>query len=147
VFDPGAAMFAFQPSFLGRQRGLGLFADFGPLGCLADQAYQAGNSVPAVLFLGAEPTGIDDKTAFFGHTLSGQTGKAVPNLFGERRGMGHIERELHGRGNLIDILTARARGADELLVNFFLTDRDRASNPNHVFRIPRVQKDRSEVQK
>ena len=71
VFDLAAVMFALQPSFLGRQRGLCPFADFGPLGCLADQTHQAGNRVLAVLFLGAEPPGIDDKQTFPGHTLSG----------------------------------------------------------------------------
>lgn len=49
--------------------------------------------------------------------------------------MGHIEAELNGRGDLIDILPARAGGADEFLMNFFLTDRDRADNSNHAFRV------------
>ena len=71
MFDLAAAMFALQPSFLGRLRGPGPFADFGPLRCLTDQTHQAGNSIPAVLFLGAEPPGIDDKKTFLGHTLSG----------------------------------------------------------------------------
>ena len=49
--------------------------------------------------------------------------------------MGHIEAELHGRTDLIDILTSRAGGADELLMNFLLIDRDRASNSNHAFSV------------
>jgi hypothetical protein len=52
--------------------------------------------------------------------------------------MGHVEAELHGRGDLIDILPARAGGADEFLMNFFLTDRDRAGYSNHVFSAPRL---------
>jgi hypothetical protein len=52
--------------------------------------------------------------------------------------MGHIEAELHGRGDLIDILPARAGGADELLMNFFLIDRDRAGNSNHAFSVCQV---------
>jgi len=52
--------------------------------------------------------------------------------------MGHIEAELHGRGDLIDILPARAGGADEFLMNFFLIDRDRGGNSNHVFSVRRV---------
>ena len=52
--------------------------------------------------------------------------------------MGHIEAELHGRGDLIDILPARAGGADELLMNFGLMDRDGAGNSNHAFSVPRV---------
>ena len=52
--------------------------------------------------------------------------------------MGHIEAELHGRGDLIDILPARAGGADELLMNFFLSDCDRAGNWNHTFSLGRV---------
>jgi len=52
--------------------------------------------------------------------------------------MDYIEAKLHGRGDLIDILPARARGADELLVNFFLIDRDRAGNSNHAFSVRRV---------
>ena len=49
--------------------------------------------------------------------------------------MRHIEAELHGRGDLIDILPARAGGADELLMNFSLIDRDRAGNSNHAFSV------------
>ena len=71
MFDLAAAMFALQPPFLRRQRGPRPFADFGPLGCLADQTHQAGNRVLAVLFLGAEPPGIDDQITFLGQPLSG----------------------------------------------------------------------------
>jgi hypothetical protein len=71
VFDLAAAMFALQPSFLRRLRRLCPFADFGPLGCLADQTHQAGNRILAVLFLSAEPPSIDDKITFPGYTLSG----------------------------------------------------------------------------
>jgi len=52
--------------------------------------------------------------------------------------MGHIEAELHGRGDLIDILPARAGGADELLMNFFLIDHNRAGNSNHASSVRRV---------
>ena len=52
--------------------------------------------------------------------------------------MGHIEAELHRRGDLVYILPARARGADELLMNFFLIDRDRSGNSNHAFSLRRV---------
>ena len=52
--------------------------------------------------------------------------------------MGHVETELHGRGDLIDILPARAGGADEFLMDFFLTDRDRAGNSNHASSLRRV---------
>ena len=52
--------------------------------------------------------------------------------------MGDVEAELHGRGDLIDILPARAGGADEFLMDFFLTDRDRAVNSTHAFSVPRV---------
>jgi len=109
------------------------------LGCLADQTHQPGNSVLAVLFLGPEPPGIDDKMTLFGHAFSGQTGKAVPNLFGNGRGMSNIEAELHGRGNFIYILTAGTGSADELLMNFFLIDRDRAGNSNHALSVRRVE--------
>ena len=108
------------------------------MGCLADETYQAGNSVLTVLFLGAEPPGIDDQITFLGQTLSGKTGKAFPNVIGKGSGMGYVEAELHGRGDLIDILPAGSGGADELLVDFFLIDCDRSSNPNHAFILRRV---------
>jgi len=138
LFDLAAPMFALQPSFVGGQRGLGPFADLGPLGCLADQAHQTGNSVLAVLLLSAEPSGIDDQITLFAHALPAQTGKAVSNLFRKGTGMGHIEAELHGRTHLIDILTSRAGGANELFMNFFLIDSDRAGNSNHAFSVRRV---------
>jgi hypothetical protein len=138
VFDLAAAMFALQPPFPGRTRGPCPFADFGLFGRLPDQAHQAGNGVLAVLFLGAEPPGIDDQMPFFGHPLSAQPGKTFPNIFGQGRRMGHIEAELNGSGDLIDILPARPGGADELLMNFFLSDRDRLRNSNHTFSVRRV---------
>jgi hypothetical protein len=52
--------------------------------------------------------------------------------------MGHVEAQLNGRGDLIDILPARAGGADELLMNFFLADRDRAGNSNHASSVHRL---------
>jgi len=122
VFDFAAAMFAFQPSFLRCQCGLCLFTDFGPLGCPADQIDQAGNGVLAVLFLGAKAPGVDEKITVLGHSLSGQMVKTFPNSFGKGRRMGHIEAKLHGRSNLIDILSARAGGTDELQMNFSLVD-------------------------
>ena len=64
-------MFALQPSFPGRQRGLGPFADFRPLSRLANKTHQAGHGILAVLILGAEPPGIDDQVTFPGHSLSG----------------------------------------------------------------------------
>ena len=71
VFDPATAMFALQPPFLRRQRGLCLFPEFGPLGSLADQTHEAGNRILAVSLLGAEPPGIDNKITFLGQALSG----------------------------------------------------------------------------
>ena len=59
--------------------------------------------------------------------------------------MGHIETELHRRGDLIHILAAGAGGADELLMNFFLIDRDRTGNPNHALSVPRIQKCRYKI--
>ncbi len=135
LFDPAAATLVLKPSFLGRMRGLCSFAYSGPLGCLADQTKQPGNSILTVLFLGAKPPGIDDKITFFGHTLSGQTGKAVPNVLGKGRRMGYIEAELNGRADLIDILPARAGSADELLMNLSLINRDRTRNSNHTFSV------------
>jgi hypothetical protein len=43
---------------------------------------------------------------------------------------------LHGRGDLIHIQPTRTGGEDELLMNFFLIDRDRTGNPNHAFSVP-----------
>jgi len=145
LLDPAAATFALQPSFLGRQRDLGPFSDFGPLRCLADQGHQAGNSVLAVLLLGAKPPSIYDQITLPGHTISGQTDQAFPNVFGEGRRMGHIETELHCRGDLIHILAAGAGGANELLMNFFFIDRDGIGNPKHTCSVPRVQKCRSKI--
>jgi len=71
VFNPAAAMFVLQPPFLRRQCGLRFFPKFGSLGSLADQPHEAGNRILAVLLLGAEPPGIDDKITILGNTLSG----------------------------------------------------------------------------
>ena len=45
--------------------------------------------------------------------------------------MGHIKTELHCCRDLIDILPARPGGADKVLINLLLVDRNCPSNSNH----------------
>jgi hypothetical protein len=52
--------------------------------------------------------------------------------------MGRVEAQLNGRGDLIDILPARAGGPDELLMNFFFADRDCVGNLNHAPSVHRL---------
>jgi len=40
---------------------------------------------------------------------------------------------------LLTFCPPEAGGADEFLMDFFLTDRDRAGNSNHAFSVPRVE--------
>src|SRR5215204_5008154 len=45
--------------------------------------------------------------------------------------MAHVEAKLHGGTELVDVLTTRARGADETLLQLVLIDTDVVGNADH----------------
>jgi hypothetical protein len=80
------------------------------------------HGVLSVSFLRAESPGLDDDHAVFCDPSSRQTDQALPNVRWERKGLAHVKAELNSRGDLVDILPARARGTDKSLMDFPLVN-------------------------
>ena len=76
---------------------------------------------------------VDQQHAIGGHAICREHEQSIFNVGGERRGA-HIEPQLNGRRNLVDVLTARSGSADETLLDFALVNRDVVGNANHAAR-------------
>ena len=72
--------------------------------CLPDQFDEPRLCVLSVPLLRAEPLRGDDHHPVIGQSLSGQPLKALPHIVGQIRRMAHVEAQLHGGRNLVDIL-------------------------------------------
>eukprot|EP01133_Synstelium_polycarpum_P010637 gene10637-12379_t len=93
------------------QGGFGGAAFLFDLGGAEDQFHQALEGVGAVLFLGAVLLGLEDQYAFAGDAGVAQGQQAF--LVEVRQGRGRdVETQVHGAGDLVDVLTASALGAD-----------------------------------
>lgn len=131
AFGVAAATLGHQPAPLRCESRPCPPAEFGLFGCLADQLDQPADRVLTVSFLRTEPPGVDNQQAVFGNPPAGQMNQTLPNVIRQRGGVAHVEAELHGRGNLVDVLPARPRGSDEFLLDFALVDCYGACDVNH----------------
>jgi hypothetical protein len=91
--------------------------------------------------LRAVSAGVDHQHAVAGHPPAGQRGQALADLVGQRGRVGRVEPELDGRGNLVDVLPARARGADELHLDLALVQHNVRRDANHAASIARPSAD------
>src|SRR5690606_39272022 len=108
----------------GSLRRLGLLARrWRRFGRLGDQRRQAGAGVGAVLLLRAEAAGLDDDDTVLRRALPGELDGPFADPFGHPRRIRRIEAELHRRRDLVDVLAAWARRADEVLDELVLADR------------------------
>lgn len=71
-----------------------------------NQLDQSVDCVLPVSLLRPESPGIDNQDAVSSDSPTGQTNQTLANLVGQRGRVAHVEAELHGRGNLVDILSA-----------------------------------------
>ena len=106
------------------RRGIGLHHGF------AQYFEQAVDGVGAVAFLGAEALGVDHDHAFLGHALAGNPVQPQACVL-RQRDLARIETELGCGRELVDVLPARAGGADEADLDIVLVDREVAGNPQH----------------
>lgn len=74
----------------------------------AHQLHEAIERVAPVPFLRAELPGVDDQDALLGHTPASQAGQPLPDVIRQAGRVGNIKAQLHGRGGLVDVLTARS---------------------------------------
>jgi hypothetical protein len=73
---------------------------------------------------------VDHDHALLGHALAGNPVQPQGRVF-RQRDLARVEAELGGRGELVDVLPARAGGADEADLDVVLIDREVAGNPQH----------------
>src|SRR5215510_281469 len=136
ALDTRAALLAFQPSrprgFCRLGRSPRLRRDRG----LADQVDQALQRVVAVALLGAVALRRDDHHAIVGEPAAGQPFEPRAHRVGQRWRVAHVEAQLYGGRDLVDILPARTRGADEALLDLALVDGDRIGDADHLLVIP-----------
>jgi hypothetical protein len=90
---------------------LGSSAPLGRLGGLAHQPDQASDGIHPVSFLAAESPRFQNQNSRVGNTPASQPQEALANRVGQRRGVGRVEAQLHGRGHFIDVLAPRTGGA------------------------------------
>ena len=122
VLDPAAMALGIQSASSGSVRRKGFSAYPWCFCCLADQIDQSANSVPTVLALAAESVGMDDEHAVIRHSFPCQAYETPSNVLGQREGVFRVKTDLNGRGDLIDILTARSGCPDKMFLYFVLAD-------------------------
>ena len=88
-----------------------------------DEGGQSIARVLAVTVLGTETLCIDDQHAFAGHAPVAAGQQARAQRLGQRRRAGHVEAQLDGGGDLVDVLATGAAGAHEPLDEFRIRNR------------------------
>lgn len=83
-------------------------------GGLADQIEEAVTRVFPIAILGSETVGADHKNPLPGQPSARKPGKPCPYEVIEVQRAGHVETQLHGGRNLIDVLTSRAEARMKL---------------------------------
>lgn len=130
AFDLTAAAFAGHSALLRGGCRPGWTAGFGWFGSPAQQNSQPVEGILPVLFLGAKATGLDHQHAFGGQPLAGQPEQTLADLLRQGGRMGRVETKLDGCGHFINILPARPRRPDELILNFTLVNRESGGDLN-----------------
>jgi len=111
--------------------GLCLFSGLGGPGRRRDQSNQPIDGVEPVLFLCAMAARFDYDKPRLGGPFSGKAEKTPPNMR-RKRGTGfRVESKLNGRCDLVDVLAARPRCANEGKRQFLLVENDIGRNRNH----------------
>ena len=91
---------------------------------------EPGAGVGAVAFLRAVALRDEQEHAVLRHPPPGELGQARQHTRGQRRRARGVEAQLHGRGNLVHVLPARAGRQHEALLDLLLRDLDLRRNPN-----------------
>src|SRR3954451_528112 len=103
----------------------------GRLGGAPDQVEEALLGVLAVALLGAVALGGDDQDAIAGQAAAGEALQALAHGLGQAGRAADVEAELDGGGELVDVLAAGARAADEALLQLALVEGDRVGDLDH----------------
>src|ERR1700757_136565 len=98
----------------------------------ANQIDQPFKSVLAIAFLRPKAPRHDDENAVGGHPPSSQQAQSGSRRVVQARRAEGIEAELDCGGDLVDVLSARAAGANEDLFDLVLVDRNAAGDRDHL---------------
>src|SRR5260370_5576854 len=96
----------------------------------ADEHDQPVERVLPVARLGAVTLRIDDEHALARQPAAGEPFEAQPDLIGQAR-PGDVEAQLDRGRDLVDVLAARPRGAQEALLDVALVDHNAGRDANH----------------
>src|SRR5262249_58726601 len=96
--------------------GLGRAAGNGRRRGAPDQVRETFARVLAVARLGAMAVGVDHEHALAGQPVAGEAFEPRAHVVGKARRAAHVEAKLNGARKLVDVLSARARGANEVLL-------------------------------
>src|SRR3954470_16152865 len=137
ALDGGATLLGVQPA-LARARGrLGGAPRNRRDRCAPDQFDQTVARVLAVALLGRMALCADDQHAVAGETAAGEALEPGAHVIGKVWGAAHIETQLNGARELVDVLPARPRGTDETFIQLVVADSDAAGDADHAATIVR----------
>ena len=102
-----------EPTDPGAERGPAWAACFRYDLSAGDQFVQLCPGLSSIGLLRTVLAGRDDQHAFSRRALAGQRTEALPYVLGKRRRLADIEAQLDGGGDFVDVLAARAGGANE----------------------------------
>src|SRR5262249_2365310 len=122
ALDRGAALLGLQ-ALLARAGGrLGRPARNGRHRGALDQVHETFARVLAVARLGAMAVGVDHEHALAGEPAAGEAFEPRAHVVGKARRAAHVEAQLNRARELVDVLPARARGANEVLLELAFGD-------------------------
>src|SRR5262245_5754199 len=131
ALDRGAALLGLQ-ALLARAGGrLGRAARNRRHRGALDQVHETFARVLAVARLGAMAVGVDHEHALAREPAAGEAFEPRAYVVGKARRAAHVEAKLDRARKLVDVLPARARGANEMLLELALGDADRRGDADH----------------
>src|SRR5215218_2418728 len=105
--------------------------------CALDQFDETVARVLAVALLGAMALCADDQHAVAGEAAAGEALEPGAHVIGKVGRAAHIETQLNGARELVDVLPAGPRGADEAFIQLVVVDSDAVGDADHAATIVR----------
>src|SRR5262249_17960777 len=131
LLDRGAPRLGLQAPALGRSTGSGGPARGRRRDGAAGQLGPSIQRIPAAALLRAVARGGDDEDAVAGQPAAREPLGALAHSGRQRGRMAQVETQLHRRRHLVDILAARAGGANKTLLDLAFVEQDRPGYRKH----------------
>jgi len=131
LFQRGSSAFDLQSATNARPWWLCRLALFGRSSGLANEFDKSIQSVSAIGVLRPESPRRNNDDSTVRDTTAGEPEEAAVNGVGQRRRLARVKAQLDGGRYSVDVLPARAGGADERFAKLLLANRDGIGNPDH----------------